>query len=73
MKQGSEVVIWRVDVALLRKEDWKYEGSRAGPSGGGRTHTFGLRRPAERLRDAAAYRLPGIEIKGGRPILADSL
>ncbi len=42
IKPNTEVVIWRVDVAFLRKEDWKYEKSTAGPSGGGRTHTFGL-------------------------------
>lgn len=70
IKSGLEVVIWRVDVAFLRKEDWKYEASRAGPAGGGRTHTFGLRQPAERLRDAAVYKLPGIVIKAGRPVLA---
>ena len=70
IKPGWEVVVLRVDVAFLRKEDWKYEGSRAGPGGGGRTHTFGLRRPAERLKDAAVYELSGILIKGGRPVVA---
>jgi len=47
---GSEVVIWRVEVVFLEKEDWKYERSGAGESGGGRTHTFGLRFPAKKLR-----------------------
>jgi len=70
MKPSAEVLIWRVDVAFLQKGDWKYEGSRAGPGGGGRTHTFGLREPAERLRGAAVYRLPGIVVKGGKPVLA---
>lgn len=69
LKPGREVVIWRVDVAFLRKEDWKYEGSKAGKGGGGRTHTFGLRSPAGVLRDAAAYSAPGIVLRGGRPIL----
>lgn len=70
LKPDHEVVIWRVDVAFLRKEDWKYEGSKAGISGGGRTHTFGLRRPASKLKDAAAYQAPNIVLKGGTPILA---
>lgn len=72
LKTGREVVIWRVDVVFIRKEDWKYEGSTAGSAGGGRTHTFGLRRPAELLRDAAAYRAPGIGLRRGRPILISS-
>jgi hypothetical protein len=70
VKPGREVVIWRVDVAFLRKEDWKYEPSKAGRAGGGRTHTFGLQRPAEALRNAAAYSIPGVVIQGGRPVLA---
>ena len=69
IKPSADVVIWRVDVVFVRKEDWKYEGSRAGPGGGGRTHTFGLRRPADRLRNAAIYSWPGIVIRGGRPVL----
>jgi hypothetical protein len=64
-------VIWRVDVVFLTKEDWKYEGSTAGLSGGGRTHTFGLREPAKKLRDAAAYQLTGIVLRGGKPVVAD--
>ncbi len=70
-KQGREVVIWRVDVAFIEKSDWKYEGSSAGHGGGGRTHTFGLKRPAQKLREAAAYTLKGVVLKGGRPVLAD--
>jgi len=72
IKPGLEVAIWRVDVVFLQKDDWKYEASLAGPAGGGRTHTFGLKRPAERLRDAAVYELAGVQIKGGRPVLAAS-
>lgn len=70
MRQNREVVIWRVDVVFLTKEDWKYEGSKAGDQGGGRTHTFGLRNPAQKLRDAAAYRAPNIVLKSSRPVLA---
>lgn len=45
MKRGRAVVVWRVDLPFLRKEQWKYEGSRAAEGRGGRTHTFGLRIP----------------------------
>ena len=58
-----------MDVTLLDKADWKYEGSSAGAGGGGRTHTFGVIKPATRLRGCAAYVLPGIAIKGGKPVL----
>jgi len=72
LKADREVVIWRVDVVSLSKKDWKYEGSTAGAGGGGRTHTFALREPAKRLRDAAAFSLPGVVIRNSRPILARS-
>ena len=29
IKTGTNVIIWRVDVALLKQEDWKYAGSKA--------------------------------------------
>jgi hypothetical protein len=45
-------VVWRVDVAYLKKEDWKYEKSAAGEGGGGRTHTFGVRVPERNSRGA---------------------
>lgn len=69
-KPGYPVIIWRVDVVFLSKDDWKYEPSRAGAGGGGRTHTFGVKCPADKLRDAAVYTLPGIVLKGGKPVLA---
>lgn len=69
IKKGREVVVWRVDVVYLCKSDWKYEGSRASAEGGGRTHTFGLSRPADKLRSAAAYLLAGIQLKAGKPVL----
>lgn len=69
IKPGMEVVVWRVDVAFLTRGDWKYEGSKAGPGGGGRTHTFGLKWPARRLTNCAAYTLPGVVLQGGRPVL----
>jgi hypothetical protein len=70
VKPGRPVVIWRVDVIFLRKEDWKYEGSTAGAQGGGRTHTFGLRAPAQKLRNAAAFCLPNVVLRGGKPVMA---
>ena len=70
IKGGRPVVIWRVDVVLLSKSDWKYEASKAGISGGGRTHTFGVRLPATKLRGSAAFVLPGIALRRGRPVLA---
>ena len=72
MKEGRNVVVWRVDVVFLERTDGKYEGSRAGASGGGRTHTFGVRNPAKKLADCAAYELPGVVLKGGRPVLGDA-
>ncbi len=72
IKSGRPVVIWRVDVVFLHKQDLKYEKSSAGVGGGGRTHTFGVKLPATKLRDAAAYSLPGIVLRNGRPILATS-
>ena len=70
IKPGAPVVIWRVDVVFLNKTDWKYEGSSAGLGGGGRTHTFGLRCPAEKLRGATAFALPQVVLRGGKPVLA---
>jgi hypothetical protein len=71
IKPGKPVVIWRVDVVFITKTEWKYEGSKAGSAGGGRTHTFGLRRPAEKLAEAAAYALPGVAFKRGKVVLIE--
>jgi hypothetical protein len=71
IKPGFPVVIWRVDVAYFTPEDWKYEGSKAGAGKGGRTHTFGISKPAKKLKDAAAYVLKGIKLKNGRPALME--
>ena len=62
------VLVWRVDVVFLEKENWKYEKSTAGVKGGGRTHTFGLREPAKTLRGKAAYDRSDVIVKGGKPI-----
>jgi len=62
------VVIWRVDVAYLRKTNWKYEGSSAGAAGGGRTHTFGVRNPVATFRDKAVYVRTDYRLVGGKPV-----
>lgn len=68
IKPKATLAIWRVDVVFLQKIDWKYEGSSAGSAGGGRTHTFGVKRPATRLQGCAVYRHPGIIIRAGKPV-----
>lgn len=72
IKPGRPVVIWRVDVSFLTANNWKYEGSTAGAGRGGRTHTFGVSNPAKTLIAAAAYTLPGIVIKNGKPVLGET-
>ncbi len=65
---GKHVLIWRVHLAFLEAPDWKYEGSTAGAAGGGRTHTFGVIRPATRFRNAAVFSRPDIVIQNGKPV-----
>ncbi len=62
------VIIWRVDIAFVRKEDWEYEGSTAGAAGGGRTHTFGLSHPAKKLSDKAFYERSDVKLSGGKAV-----
>lgn len=69
MKVGRSVPLWRVDIPFLEAEDWKYEGSRAAQGRGGRTHTFGIKNPAQVLAKAIVYQAPGIVLRGGKPIL----
>ena len=71
LESGKPVIIWRVDVVFLTKEDWKYEGSKAGAGGGGRTHTFGLRNPATKLKNAAVYQRKDVKILGGKAVPAN--
>ena len=65
------MIIWRVDVVLLEKADWKYEKSSAGELGGGRTHTFGVKNAAKKLKDKAVYRRKDIRILAGKPVPAN--
>ena len=68
IEPGRHLVVWRVHVAFLEQNDWKYEGSSAGAGGGGRTHTFGVIRPATRFRGSAAFSRPDIVIRNGKPV-----
>lgn len=68
LEAGKPVVIWRVDVVFLEKSDWKYEKSTAGEGGGGRTHTFGVKEAAKKLRSAAVYRRSDVIVRDGKPI-----
>lgn len=54
-------------MVYLERGDWKYEGSKAGMAGGGRTHTFGVRNPAQKLRGKAVYCHSDIKLTGGKP------
>jgi hypothetical protein len=71
LEANKPVIIWCVDVVFLTKEDWKYEASTAGTSGGGRTHTFGLRGAATKLKNAAVYQRKDVRIIGGKAVPAN--
>jgi hypothetical protein len=68
LDRGKPFIIWRVDVVFLKKSDWKYEKSGAGEGGGGRTHTFGVKNPAQRLKGTAVYQRRNVIIRDGKPI-----
>lgn len=68
LERGKPVIIWRVDVVFLEKADWKYEKSTAGETGGGRTHTFGVKNPAAKLKGKAIFKRADVAIKDGKPI-----
>lgn len=68
VEAGKPIVIWRVDIVFLEKKDWKYEKSSAGEAGGGRTHTFGVKNAASKLRDKAVYKRHDVVIRDGKPI-----
>jgi hypothetical protein len=71
LESGKPVIIWRVDVAFLDRQDWKYEGSSASSGGGGRTHTFGLKNAAKKLQDKAVYRRKDVKLIGGKAVPAN--
>lgn len=72
MKPGRSVIVWRVDVPMLRRDHWKYEKRGAAEGQGGRTHTFGVKLPARVLANSIVYHAPAVCLVGGRPCLADS-
>lgn len=71
IEPGKSVLIWRVDVLFLSKDDWKYEKSSAGELGGGRTHTFGVKNPARLLAGKAVYRRSDIRLVDQKPVPAN--
>ncbi len=70
-ESDRQVVIWRVDVAFLDRGDWKYERSTSGPHGGGRTETWGLIKPAAKLRGKAIYARADVALKASKPVPAN--
>jgi hypothetical protein len=72
LEPDKPVIIWRVDVVFLNKSDWKYETSKAGAAGGGRTHTFGLWKPASVLKGKAVYRRGDVAVMGGKAVPANN-
>ena len=68
LESGKSVIIWRVDIVFLEKTDWKYEKSGAGESGGGRTHTFGVKNAAQKLRGKAVYQRKDVVTRDGKPV-----
>jgi hypothetical protein len=71
MKKDRPVLIWRVDIPFLEKENWKYEGSTAAEGRGGRTHTFGVKNPATLIARTIVYQAPGVRLSRSKPCLAD--
>lgn len=68
IEAGKPMLIWRVDIVFLEKTDWKYEKSKAGDTGGGRTHTFGVKNPAQKLKGCSVYCRKDVVIKDQKPI-----
>jgi hypothetical protein len=68
IERGKPVLIWRVDVVFLEKSDWKYEKSGASEAGGGRTHTFGVKNAAQKLKGKAVYQRRDVFLRDGKPI-----
>jgi hypothetical protein len=68
LERGKPVIIWRVDVVFLDKADWKYEGSRAGAAGGGRTPTFSVSSAFKKLQGKAVYQRSDVIIRDQKPI-----
>lgn len=72
IEDKKAVIIWRVDVVFLENDDWKYEGSTAQEGKGGRTHTFGVKEPAKKLKGTAVYKRKDIVVRDGKAVPAES-
>ncbi|MEE9277140.1 MAG: hypothetical protein V3V06_01885 [Dehalococcoidia bacterium] len=68
LQPDHPALVWRVHVAFLAKTDWKYEGSTASEAGGGRTHTYGVKKPATKLRGKAVYARSDVSISAGKAV-----
>jgi len=68
LEPGRPVIIWRVDVVFLEKSDWRYEKGSAGKTGGSRTHTFGVKDTAKKLRGKAVYQRKDVRVRDGKPV-----
>jgi hypothetical protein len=68
IEPNKPIIIWRVDVVYLAKNDWKYERSTAGEAGGGRTPTFDVKSPAKKLQGCAVYQRSDIVLTYGKPV-----
>lgn len=68
IQTDRSVLIWRVDIVYLTNDNWKYEASSAGERGGGRTHTFGVIKPARLLKGKAIYERSDVRLSGGKPV-----
>jgi len=71
LEVDKPVLIWRVDIVFLEKNDWKYESSKARSGKGGRTHTFGLQTPARKLKGKAVYHRSDVRISGSKAVPAN--
>lgn len=68
LERDRPIIVWRVDVVFIEESDWKYEASKARNGHGGRTHTFGLRNPATKLKDKAVYKRADVRVTGGKAV-----
>jgi hypothetical protein len=68
VEAGRPVLVLSVDLVYLEEDDWKYEGGSAGPGGGGRTHTFGLKRTAAKLLGKDIHARSDVRISAGKAV-----
>ncbi len=71
LEKGHPIIVWRIDMVFLEKEDWEYKGSKARQGQGGRTHTFAVIKPATKLKGKAVYLRSDVVLRRGKPIPKD--